>query len=122
MARIKSWLGRESANERLIRHLEAENARLIAENTGLLGKLLLKEGYSPIGTTELGSVEAQQPAALEYDDELRERDERAEIEERAIRAATDPDYMEQVLANIEEGDRAWIPILQRATELMEKAN
>jgi len=124
LTRLKSWLARESPLERHIRTLELENARLIQENAGFLNRLLAREGFAPIAPEAPAPV-VEKPAQgqpFEDDEVLREADEREEIEEKAKLASTDPDYMEQVVWHIAEGDRRWEPILKRAEELMEKAH
>jgi len=124
LTRFKSWLTRESPTERYLRHLEGQNERLVAQSAALLDRVLAREGFSPI-TEQAPAVAAghqEQSQPFEDDEVLRERDERAEIEEKALLAATDPDYFDQVIANVESGDRRWQPVLDRAEQLMERAH
>lgn len=124
LTRLKSWLARESPLERHIRTLELENARLIKQNAGFLNRLLAREGFAPIAPeAPAPAVEtAKEGQPFEDDEVLREADEQKEIEEKAQLASRDPDYMDQVVWNVESGDRRWDPILKRAEELMEKAH
>lgn len=124
LTRVKSWLSRESPNERHIKLLERENARLVRENAGLLNRLMMREGFAPIATeaTAPPTEPPKQGQPFEDDEALREADERAEIEEKALLASTDEDFMDQVIWNVENGDERWRPVLERATQLMEKAH
>lgn len=126
LTRLKRWLDRESPVERLVLHLESENARLTAENAGLLDKVLLKEGFSGLtaddGRQKTGPLSPVAGHAFEDDEALREKDEQEEVEQRARLAASDPDYMDVVDAHIEGGDYRWMKVRERAEQMMVPSN